>query len=356
VLAEFAQKVQIGRVAVRKQMATSYSRPNAPPLDGGSPGQSDGTGDLLPKFLLIKVLDRKDIPGSLGRYLKGDFPELPDQLATVTDNLSVWLQADRPIGQLDGSLKEPIVRNIAAQTAVVGSPAGSNLKNAEIAARFTAHLPAPPYPFAVDMPRARRGEALFRTHCASCHRAGNENIYKVAEIGTDPNRARVLSPEGKKLLMDNFKAAFLLKDKNFTATRADGTTVKPAELKDDDIINDRTRPDNQGYVAGPLSGIWARAPYLHNGSVPSLRHLLAPGNPESARPRAFVRGVIRYDPLNVGFAWDVREAAALVADAPTAVVFDTGWDGASNVGHVAEVRVKDDGTVDASGLEYLKTL
>ncbi len=85
------------------------------------------------------------------------------------------------------------------------------------------------------------------------------NIYKLSEIGTDPNRAQVLSPEGKKLLLDNFKAAFLLKDKNFIAKRADGTTFKPAELTDDEIINDRTRLDRQGYSAIPLDGIWARA-------------------------------------------------------------------------------------------------
>ncbi len=85
--------------------------------------------------------------------------------------------------------------------------------------------------------------------------------------------------------------------------------------------------------------------------------------------------MIRYDTLNVGFAWDARDAAALATEAPTAIMFDTGWDGASNSGHCQEIRVKDDGTVDASGsprrldwsgpdrrteledlLEYLKTL
>src|SRR5262249_18231847 len=89
----------------------------------------------------------------------------------------------------------------------------------------------------------------------------------------------------------------------------------------------------------PLDGIWARAPYLHNGSVPTLRHLLAPSNPESRRPSAFVRGVVSYDTLNVGFDWDVRDAAALVKDAPTAVIFDTGWDGASNRGHDRDIVI-----------------
>jgi hypothetical protein len=191
-------------------------------------------------------------------------------------------------------------------------------------------------------------------------------------MGTDSNRARVLSVEGKALLVDNFRAAI---PRDFVATAADGTTYKPADLTPDEIVNDRARPDRQGYVAGPLDGIWARAPYLHNGSVPTLRHLLAPRNPESPRPRAFVRGVVSYDVLNVGFDWDPRVAAAGLADAPTAVVFDTGWDGGSNLGHDRDLNVKHDGQIDPVGelrrldwsgpehrtdledlLEYLKTL
>jgi mono/diheme cytochrome c family protein len=343
---------------------TSYSRPNAPPLDGGSPGQSDGSGDLIPKLLVVGELQKKAADDPIRRFLTQYYPEMPYRNATVTDNLSVWRQADRPYGQLDGSIRAPIVRNVAAQTAVVGSPLNLNVANADICARFTAHLPAPPYPFAVDMVRARRGEALFAQHCAACHRVGNGTVYTPDQMGTDTNRARVLGPEGKDLLVRNFLAGI---PKDYVATAADGTTYKPAELGVDDIINDRARPDHQGYVAGPLDGIWARAPYLHNGSVPTLRHLLAPSNPESRRPSAFVRGVVSYDTLNVGFDWDVHDAAALVKDAPTAVIFDTGWDGASNRGHDRDIVI--DGQrrrLDWSGpesrtdledlLEYLKTL
>jgi mono/diheme cytochrome c family protein len=273
---------------------------------------------------------------------------------------------DRPFGQLDGSIKTPIIRNIAAQTAVVGSAVGINLRNADIAARFTARLPAPPYPFEVDMVRARRGEVLYRENCSTCHRTGNGTVYGEDTIATDMNRARVLSKEGKAILLENFKAAFRGHE-DYVATNPDGDTFKPAELSDDEIINDRTRPDRQGYVAGPLDGIWARAPYLHNGSVPALRHLLAPGNPESARPKAFVRGSVAYDTLNVGFLWDASAAKSILAEAPTGIVFDTGWDGCSNVGHDRNVVVEGrlhqldwSGPENRSNLEdllaYLKTL
>jgi hypothetical protein len=151
------------------------------------------------------------------------------------------------------------------------------------------------------------------------------------------------------------------------ATNPEGGTYRPASLSDDEIINDRVRPDRQGYAAGPLDGIWARAPYLHNGSVPTLRHLLAPRNPGTQRPEKFVRGSIRYDSSNVGFCWDVANQAALLAEAPTGVIFDTGCDGASNKGHQIDITVdRKLQRLDWSGpehasefddlLEYLKTL
>lgn len=374
VLGDFARRVQVGRAAVKKQLQTSYSRRDAPPLDGGSPGQSDGSGDLIPKFLVIRELAHGSPTDALTRFLGTEYPEMPID-ATVTDNLSVWMQKYRPYGQLDGSINEPIYRNVAAETAVVGSPRDINLRNADIAARFTAALPAPRYPFAVDMMRARRGRTVFLNHCAVCHRSGNKTVYRPDVIGTDPNRARVLSKEGRDLLLTNFRLAFTLNDKDYLATRANGTQFRPADLQPDEIVNDRVRLDNQGYVAGLLDGIWARAPYLHNGSVPTLRHLLAPNNPESHRPEAFVRGVVRYDTFNIGFDWDPRVVGASLADSPTAVIFDTRWDAASNHGHDQDIRVDEQGKPDPKGplrrldwsgpehrsdledlLEYLKTL
>ena len=51
-----------------------------------------------------------------------------------------------------------------------------------------------------------------------------------------------------------------------------------------------------------LHGIWAQAPYLHNGSVPTLGQLLC----QSTRPARFLRGNLRYDEALVGFEWADR--------------------------------------------------
>lgn len=376
ILSDFASKVRLGRFAVEKQLATSYSLPHSPPLDGGTPGQSDGSGDLIPKLLLF----REAMPNVYGytidastatlnpvqRFLTLSYPEMPFQLATATDNMSVWRQADRPFGQLDGSVKAPFVRQMAAMTAVVGRPVGVNNANADLTTRFLDRLPPPPYPFGIDLVAARRGEESFKQHCISCHKAGNAEIYGLSTVTTDMNRARVVSSlEGRELLVQSFLAAI---DDTYVATDPGGTQYRPSELSEHEVVNDRTRPELQGYSAGTLDGIWSRAPYLHNGSIPTLRHLLAPGNPDSRRPEVFVRGTPEYDTSAVGFRWDVRDAAHLLSTSPSAALFDTRWDGASNMGHdrpevIVEGRAH---RLDWSGperrraledlLEYLKTL
>ena len=367
ILGQFGQGLLADKAVLDKQVATAYSRPDAPPLTGGTPGQSDGSGDLLPKLVFAREF-RAHGAGALKLLAEGDFPELPRGLATATDNLSVWNQRLRSLGQLDGSVKVPLVRNIAAQVAVVGSSEKVNVANADIAASFTAGLPAPPYPFAVDEIRAARGRLVYTRHCQACHADGRGDapsplrLSPTEEIGTDPNRARVLTPAGRALFQDAFLGAI---PKGYTATSPDGTRFDASALKPDDVLNDRTRPDSQGYTAGPLDGVWARAPYLHNGSVPTLRHLLAPDNPESRRPAAFLRGSIDYDPVNVGFAWNPASPPA--TPGPTAALFDTRWDGAGRAGHDRDVLVEGlPRRLNFSGpqrraeledlIEYLKTL
>ena len=53
------------------------------------------------------------------------------------------------------------------------------------------------------------------------------------------------------------------------------------------------------YRARPLNGVWATAPYIHNGSVPSLYWMLTP---QAERPKQFCLGARDFDPKQVGFA------------------------------------------------------
>ena len=96
------------------------------------------------------------------------------------------------------------------------------------------------------------------------------------------------------------------------------------------------------YLARPLDGVWATAPYLHNGSVPTLWHLLHPDQ----RPVGFITGNTEYDPEKVGYATGGK-----------GWTFDTTQPGNSNIGHAGDRY----GTMlteeqKAQLLEYLKSI
>src|SRR5690606_16749494 len=104
--------------------------------------------------------------------------------------------------------------------------------------------------------------------------------------------------------------------------KASCTDPAVCDVPDEEII---LPPEEvRGYLAGPLDGIRQRAPYPHNGSAPTRRHLSLP----TTRPAAFVRGSLKYDQKNVGYAWDDSAASE-----PNTHIFDTSEAGASNVGH-----------------------
>jgi mono/diheme cytochrome c family protein len=80
-------------------------------------------------------------------------------------------------------------------------------------------------------------------------------------------------------------------------------------------------PPTLEYKAAPLAGIWATAPYLHNGSVPNLYELLLPAEQRSS---SFHVGSTRFDPVKVGFETGPTEGTTLI---------DTTKEGNRNSGH-----------------------
>jgi hypothetical protein len=361
ILLSFVERTLAGQAAVEKQKQTSYSKSNAPPLDGGSPGQSDGSGDLIPKLLQVDELRRQCgenrtqscRESARTTFDTANYRALPIAKATVTDILSTWRQAEHRFAQIDGTVKSPFYRNIAAILAIVGDPRVVNFENADKTAQFLSNLPPPPYPFEVDMERARRGRRLFRAHCAYCHRPDNTIVYKPHgtieqalrwpdRIGTDPNRAQVLNKEALELFARYFRESV---PSDFSIKDDSGRTQFPSRLSDDDILIDRTEAEQQGYVADALDGLWARAPYLHNGSVPTARQLLVP----EARPAKFLRGSISYDRDHLGWRWDIKESDELRQLDPQVVTFDTTWDAASNIGHDKNLTVDSNGRILRQG-------
>lgn len=282
-------------------------------------GSLDG---LIPSFLafLRENLLRPDLVAKA----------FPNEIAEV-DSSSLWLQKRKGYKHWDGTQGVDLHRNVGAARANLNDPV--NIENVAKITKFINELPSDPYPFDVNMAMAKRGQLHFTNHCVGCHSTQNQ-IYSLEKTGTDSNRIRHF-PE----IMANFQGVILKSMCNDPklCSKPDGTPYKTHELS---RLAD-------GYVAGSLEGIWARAPYLHNGSVPTLRALLT-----KDRPNQFYRGNLNYDQKNVGFSWNYPS--------PTAIIYDTTRSGNSNSGHDSIEFLGKDWNQNPQDLEdlleYLKTL
>ena len=115
---------------------------------------------------------------------------------------------------------------------------------------------------------------------------------------------------------------------------------------------------HDGYNALPLVGLWAQAPYLHNGSVPTLYHLLVPNE----RPTKFIKSRLDYDKKLVGFSWDIQQPSTnnegyLLDTTLTAALSNKGHD--KNIeqdGKTFKLNWSDDKEGALALVEYLKTL
>ena len=182
-------------------------------------------------------------------------------------------------------------------------------------------LSAPKYPFPVDQALAAEGSQIYADHCASCHAPGGARtgtVVPAIEVGTDRHRLEMWTPASA------------------TAYNAYG------EGHDWKFSHFRT---TNGYVSVPLDGVWLRAPYLHNGSVPNLAALL---EPVDRRPSRFSRGYDVYDPLQVGFVTDGSAAQT------AGTSYDTAQPGNSNAGHTYGTDLP--APSKRALLEFLKTL
>ncbi|MEZ6014636.1 MAG: c-type cytochrome [Planctomycetota bacterium] len=191
-------------------------------------------------------------------------------------------------------------------------------------------LEAPRWPGTVKDSLVARGEEVFLESCARCHGTyGPDATYpekRVAreDIGTDSVRLDGLPRGFKERLKGSWLARF---------------GKVPVDV------------DADGYVAPPLHGIWASAPYFHNGSVPTLWHVLHP----SSRPVAWRRDPTGYDAQRVGLLVEERDAPpALERADERRRWFDTRYRGKGAQGHDYPAQL--DEAQRRALLEYLKTL
>lgn len=231
-------------------------------------------------------------------------------------------------------------------------------------------LVAPQWPVeyagALDAKKIAAGKLLYEQHCVQCHGYVNPQDKKrklmavltpVVDVGTD------------SLMSDNFKnhtvKSGVLEGKSLMTFAGDKI---PAQTKPLDLVthtaagalfnqpwqtlkaivkeyqSNNSAPENSipGYKARPINGVWASAPYLHNGSVPTIYDLLLP---TTERPITFYVGNTELDLIKVGHT---------ISESPHATFFDTRLRGNSNAGHEYGTQLNDGQRWEL--VEYIKSL
>ncbi len=200
---------------------------------------------------------------------------------------------------------------------------------------FIDSVRPPKYPGKIDQQLARQGRVIFNGQCAQCHGTYSgldstapshypELLVPIDDINTDRVRLESLTPKHRDHYGQSWFAHY---------------------------GEQETWPDPKGYMAPPLDGVWASPPYFHNGSVPTLWHVLHP----EQRPVVWTRTDIKMDEQRIGLT--VRE----LDDIPSGtshrdrrLYFDTRGFGKGRQGHdFPNVLTEEERN---AVLEYLKTL
>ena len=247
-------------LALQSRFAFMLSQP------AWGPGRVDTFGSA--KALFNFPMDKAPASEKIGA---ADFP-------------SIWLQRPRKERKMqlhwDGNNDKVEERNRSAAFGTGATPPTLDRPRIQRIEAWLLEKAPPPYPYAIDRALAERGAAVYGSYCAGCHGIDGRNftgehvgkVTPIQDINTDSHRLDSYTPElavNQNLLYAGYG------DERFSHFRK-----------------------TFGYANMPLDGLWLRAPYLHNGSVPTLRDLLEPG---ARRPKVFYRGNDLYDRERVGF-------------------------------------------------------
>ena len=227
-------------------------------------------------------------------------------------------------------------RTLASGASATGDPRMVNVRIHEPLNPFIDNLPPSPYPFAsVDLDKAKDGKTIFKEKCASCHTPRNQAIYSAAMLGVDANRTKVNTSVSRYGLAALVNEACTIYGLNNAGQPGANWCVPGGDwdARLDEYFRDtprRVAEGTAGYKADMLHGIWAQAPYLHNGSVPTLGQLVCP----ATRPSRFLRGNLHYDQSLVGFEWADRPTARYGPnDSILVKEYDTSVPSRANTGH-----------------------
>ncbi len=206
--------------------------------------------------------------------------------------------------------------------------------------QYLLSIEPPKYPLAIDKMKATKGEAVFKENCSKCHGTYGDKwtypnkVIPLSEISTDPNRHKGIEIG----YGEDYSASWFGQEKG--DWKFDGKPFR----------------QTAGYQAPPLDGIWATAPYFHNGSVPTLHGVLDSKERPKLYTRSFKTGEADYDKEKVG--WKVTVLREPPSDKLSPFekrkIYDTSKSGRGNGGHTYGDALTDEERSQV--IEYLKTL
>jgi len=294
-------------------------------------------GTIEAGAVVVYLMQFRDADLNLGKQLKNAF-----RTDLCQDVPAWWLLKKKKTMYHTGAID---ARSVRALMPFLLTPlnSGNYIKRQEPVftdiKAYLLTLEPPKYPFSIDEPLAARGQGLFKRTCARCHGTyGPDGSYPnkiipLDEIETDPALAEGISAEAAEHYLKSWFAQ---------ETGPDGEPWHGL--------------NEGGYQAPPLDGVWATAPYLHNGSVPTVYHMLN----SQVRPKIYTRSYKTekedYDQFRLGWKITVLDEPpdSNLSSFERRKIYDTTLPGRGNGGHTFGDKLSDEERMAV--IEYLKTL
>ena len=294
---------------------------------------------------------------------------------TPQSNLVQWngLLSNHGIGPLGRNVGEVlgVFGELEIKPEAIGYPSSANIPNLAHLEKWVAELWSPQWPMdylgTIDVNKAEKGKEHYDNNCVSCHSIINRTDPKrrifvtmvgLKEIGTDPVMATNAGGKGKTGILEGKKINIVAGEKfgaeaykaQILTNAVEGAILRHPIEDIEALATDYLKIEKSdfnpiatpSYKARPLDGIWATAPYLHNGSIPNIWELL---KPSEKRVKSFYVGSREFDPKHIGFDMSENEMAS---------EFDTTLYNNSNAGHEYGTSLSDKEKWEL--MEFLKTL
>jgi processive rubber oxygenase RoxA-like protein len=365
-------------------------RINAPPKKAGPSGRGrvDAFGNIFNQVVVQHLQnpekEHHDVDAPASYPALWDIAQHPFvQWNYSAPNLGVGSEA---LGSLLRNIGEVLgvfgTADITRQGSMWIYRSSANIENLKKIEGMLATLHSPKWPFALDNDKIDAGKQVYHDQgCDTCHaiiNAGNPPTsypafpVPVDDIGTDdqlaknfqdlraPTRILEGAPKGPLIWTFGFDPFSISKfgsgepvrdltahlALNMLVSKADQISAGTAGIASLLVLGKELR-----YKARPLNGVWATAPYLHNGSVPNLVELL---KPDSIRMQKFCVGDHEYDLINVGYLTHEEDLIKNDKCPDGTTLLNTKLRGSRNTGHPYGTKLLQ--TDKENLIEFLKSL